>query len=113
LITRPGFFAALTAKTLQLADGLRHYARKQGIALVTQQAGGMFGLFFTDQPAIATFADVAGCDIKRFNRFFRGMLEQGIYLAPSAYEAGFVSAAHGETEIAETLAAAATVFKTL
>jgi glutamate-1-semialdehyde 2,1-aminomutase len=113
LIARPGFFDVLAAKTLQLAEGLVYHAKKQGIPFITQQVGGMFGLFFTGRPSIETFAEVTACDVKRFNRFFHGMLEQGVYLAPSAYEAGFVSAAHGETEIAATLAAAEVVFKTL
>jgi glutamate-1-semialdehyde 2,1-aminomutase len=113
LISQPGFFDALTAKTLQLTQGLQYHAEKLKIPFTAQQVGGMFGLFFTAKPAVETFADVTGCDVKRFNRFFHGMLEQGVYLAPSAYEAGFVSAAHGETEIAQTLAAAQTVFKTL
>ncbi len=113
LIAQPGFFNKLSAKTLQLTEGLRHHAKKRGIAFTTQQVGGMFGLFFTRKSTIETFADVTGCDVQRFNRFFHGMLEQGVYLAPSAYEAGFVSSAHGETEIAQTLAAADAVFKTL
>ena len=94
-------------------QGLQQQAKKLKIPFTAQQVGGMFGLFFTGKPTVETFADVVGCDIKRFNRFFHGMLEQNVYLAPSAYEAGFVSAAHGETEIAQTLAAAETVFKTL
>jgi glutamate-1-semialdehyde 2,1-aminomutase len=113
LISQPGFFTALTARTLQLMEGLRHHAKNQGIAFTTQQVGGMFGLFFTGNSTVETFADVTACYVKRFNRFFHGMLEQGVYLAPSAYEAGFVSSAHGETEIAQTLSAAKTVFKTL
>ncbi|HEX5056739.1 MAG TPA: glutamate-1-semialdehyde 2,1-aminomutase [Gammaproteobacteria bacterium] len=113
LIAQPGFFEILSAKTLQLTEGLMHYARKHRIPFVAQQVGGMFGLFFTGKAEVETFAEVTACDVPRFNRFFHGMLGQGVYLAPSAYEAGFVSAVHGETEIAETLAAAETVFKTL
>lgn len=113
LIAQPGFFTALDTRTMQLMDGLQHYAKKHRIPFTTQQVGGMFGLFFTTKSSVETFADVTACDVKRFNRFFHGMLEQGVYLAPSAYEAGFVSAAHGETEIAQTLAAADAVFKTL
>jgi glutamate-1-semialdehyde 2,1-aminomutase len=113
LIAEPGFFEALTARTLQLTQGLQQQAKKLNIPFAVQQVGGMFGLFFTAKAAVETFAEVTACDVKRFNRFFHGMLEQGVYLAPSAYEAGFVSAAHGETEIAQTLAAAEKVFKTL
>lgn len=113
LIATPDFFTMLTAKTLQLTAGLKQLADKYRIPFITQQIGGMFGLFFTAHPAVETFADVNTCDVQRFNGFFHGMLAQGIYLAPSAYEAGFVSAAHGETEIAATLQAAEQVFKTL
>ena len=76
----------------------------------TTQIGSMFGLFFSDQP-INGFADVGRCDLPAFNRFFHAMLDRGVYLAPSAYEAGFVSAAHGEAEIAHTLAAATEAFQ--
>ena len=113
LIAQPGFFAKLGAKTLQLTSGLQHFAKKHRIALSVQQVGGMFGLFFSEKENIETFADVSACDLPRFKKFFHGMLEQGVYLAPSAYEAGFVSAAHSETDIADTLAAAEHVFKIL
>jgi len=112
-ISRPGFFDELTAKTQALAEGLKQRARAAGVALTTQQVGGMFGIFFTDQPAVTGFTEVMACDVEAFKRFFHGMLEQGVYLAPSAFEAGFVSAAHSEDDIAFTLDAAETVLKSL
>mgnify|MGYP000492361550 FL=1 len=78
--------------------------------MITQRAGGMFGLFFTDQSRISSFADVMACDSERFNRFFHAMLDQGVYLAPSAFEAGFVSAAHSDEDIQATIAAARKAF---
>lgn len=113
LISRPGFFETLTDKTVQLVDGLQQAADQTNIPFTCNQVGGMFGFFFTDQNRIKTFADVSRCDIERFKRFFHGMLNQGIYLAPSAYEAGFMSIAHDENDIADTVAAAGNIFKSL
>lgn len=113
LISQPGFFETLTARTEQLTDGLLQAANEHGIPLTCNRAGGMFGIFFTNLARVETFADVSRCDIERFKRFFHGMLDHGVYLAPSAYEAGFVSIAHSEDDIAKTVAAAATVFKSL
>ncbi|OYY52410.1 MAG: aspartate aminotransferase family protein, partial [Halothiobacillus sp. 28-55-5] len=83
-----------------------------GVPVVAQQAGGMFGLFFTEHP-VTSFAAATQCDTAAFNRFFHGMLAAGVYLAPSAYEAGFVSMAHTEADIHATLAHAESVFRTL
>ena len=91
--------------TKKLADGFLNAAKKHGIALVVNQVGGMFGFFFTDQKSVNTFSDVQKCDIERFKSFFHLMLEEGIYLAPSAFEASFTSLAHGEKELIKTLAA--------
>src|SRR5690606_5399131 len=113
LISGPGFFETLTAKTLQLLDGLQHAAHQANIPFACNHVGGMFGFFFTDQSRIETFADVGRCDIERFKHFFHGMLERGIYLAPSAYEAGFMSIVHSEQDIADTAAAAGNVFESL
>ncbi len=113
IISRDGFHQQLEARTTELTDGLREQAEKAGIPMVTNQAGGMFGVFFTDQPEVSSFAHVSACDTDRFARFFRGMLAEGVYLAPSAFEAGFVSSAHGEAEIRETIAAAGRVLATL
>lgn len=105
------FYRHIDAHLAQLLTGLEQRAQKHGIALKTQSAGGMFGLFFTDQSApITRFDQVQACDTARFTRFFHAMLEAGVYLAPSPFEAGFISAAHTEPVIAQTLAAAETVF---
>jgi glutamate-1-semialdehyde 2,1-aminomutase len=107
----PGFFEMLEQKTLELVKGLRAEAGRAGVPFTTNQVGGMFGLFFTDAPSVQNFAQVMACDAARFSTFFHGMLERGVYLAPSAYEAGFVSAAHTPADIGQTVAAAAAVFR--
>lgn len=111
LITQPGFHEQLEARTRQLCEGLEAAGRAAGVPLTTQSVGGMFGLFFTDKP-VWSFADATTCDVAHFQRFFHAMLEEGIYLAPSAYEAGFVSIAHTEADIANTVAAAERALKT-
>jgi len=88
-------------------------AAAAGVPLATESVGGMFGLFFTENDRVSSFAQVMACDSERFSTFFHGMLERGIYLAPSAFEAGFVSVTHSEAEISETLTAAAEVFAEL
>jgi glutamate-1-semialdehyde 2,1-aminomutase len=113
LIDQPGFYESLTSKTRQLIGGLAAAAEKAGIAMATECEGGMFGLVFTDAPSVRSFDQVAAADVERFRKFFHGMLDEGVYLAPSAFEAGFVSAAHGDDEINATIAAAARVFATL
>jgi glutamate-1-semialdehyde 2,1-aminomutase len=113
LIDEPGFYEALTAKTRQLVDGLAAAAADTGISMATECEGGMFGLVFTDAPSVRTFDQVAAADVERFTKFFHGMLSEGVYLAPSAFEAGFVSAAHGDDEINATIEAARKVFETL
>ena len=109
-IDQDGFYESLSAKTKQLVDGLALAASETGISMATECEGGMFGLVFTDAPSVRTFDQVATADVKRFKRFFHGMLNEGVYLAPSAFEAGFVSAAHGDKEINATIAAARKVF---
>jgi len=113
LIDQPGFYEQLTERTHQLVSGLAGAAADAGIALSVEYAGGMFGCVFTDQGPVRSFAQVAAADVERFKRFFHGMLDAGIYLAPSAFEAGFVSAAHGDDEIQQTIAAASKVFAVL
>ncbi|MGZ8189637.1 MAG: glutamate-1-semialdehyde 2,1-aminomutase [Methylococcaceae bacterium] len=113
LIAQPGFYETLTAKTKKLVSGLKDHAHHSGIAMTTNAVGGMFGLFFSAEEHITTFAQVMQCDQNLFKRFFHAMLEEGVYLAPSAFEAGFVSAAHSDEDLEKTLAAAATVFKRL
>lgn len=102
----PGFHQTLAERTDQLMAGLTQAARAANVPFSTNHVCGMFGLFFTDQPAVRGFDDVMACDVERFKRFFHAMLDEGVYLAPSAFEAGFVSSAHGEEEIEKTIAAA-------
>ena len=109
LVQAPGFHAALETRTHALCDGLEAAARDAGVAFSTQRVGGMFGLFFSSEK-VDTFAQAMACDSAAFNRFFHAMLERGVYLAPSAFEAGFMSSAHGEAEIAATIAAAREAF---
>jgi glutamate-1-semialdehyde 2,1-aminomutase len=110
LIAAPGFFEALAAKTATLTDGLVERATAANVALSANRVGGMFGVFFTDRGPVTDYAGATACDQARFRAFFHGMLGRGVYLAPSAFEAGFVSAAHSAAEIAATLEAAAATF---
>ena len=112
LIQAPGFHDRLEAATNTLCDGLDVAAREAGIAFSTVRTCGMFGLYFRDTPA-TSFAEAMQSDAARFRRFFHLMLERGVYLAPSAFEAGFLSSAHGEAEIAATIAAARECFALL
>jgi glutamate-1-semialdehyde 2,1-aminomutase len=112
-ISRPGFYDALTARTAALLDRLRKAAAAADIPFTTSQAGSMFGLFFTDATAVHTYAQATACNIARFRRFFHGMLDAGVYIAPSAYEAGFMSAAHTDEVIDSTIAIATKVFRSL
>lgn len=113
LIDQPGFYEALSERTQQLASGLAAVAEDADIAMAVECEGGMFGIVFTDEGPVRSFAQIARADIERFRKFFHGMLDEGIYLAPSAYEAGFVSAAHGDEEISKTLEAARKVLARL
>ncbi|HVT35417.1 MAG TPA: glutamate-1-semialdehyde 2,1-aminomutase [Nevskiaceae bacterium] len=106
-------YEQLETRTRELLEGLRAAARAAGVPFTTAQVGSMFGLFFTDLEQVTSFADVMACDAARFKRFFHAMLDRGVYLAPSAYEAGFVGAAHGAQEIRATLAAAGESFRQL
>ena len=108
-IAVPGFYEALTAKTKALVDGLAAAARTHGVVLSAQSVGGMFGVYFSATPP-TSYVEVMTSDKEAFNAFFHAMLESGIYLAPSAFEAGFVSAAHTDADIAATLAIADTIF---
>ncbi len=110
LVSEPGFYDALTVRTAALAAGLADAARAAGVRFCADAVGGMFGVYFSDAVP-ASFADVMASDRDAFNRFFHAMLEAGHYFAPSAFEAGFVSAAHTEADIAATVAAARTVFR--
>jgi len=109
----PGFHERLAASTDRLVSGLAQAAARAGIPLATNHVCGMFGFFFTDAKRVTSYADATACDVERFKRFFHGMLEEGIYLAPSAFEAGFISAAHTDADIDATVAAAGRVFARL
>ncbi len=108
----PGFYEGLSKRVVTLTDGLSEAARRHGVSFTTNAVGGMFGLFFADGP-VRTYDDVMGADVDRFRRFFHGLLGLGVYLAPSAFEAGFVSAAHTQADIEATIAAAEQVFARL
>jgi glutamate-1-semialdehyde 2,1-aminomutase len=112
IVERPGFQEAVEATTQALVEGLAAEAKSAGATFSAQSIGSMFGLYFRAAPP-TSFAEVMQCDKDRFNRFFHAMLERGVYLAPSAFEAGFVSAAHGSSEIDATLAAAREAFRSL
>src|SRR5476649_1047798 len=112
-IARPGIYETLTALTDRLSNGLLTAAREEGIALVVNHVGGMFGLFFTESPTVTGYQDVMACNVERFKLFFHLMLDEGIYLAPSAFEAGFMSLAHGQEELERTISAARRSFAKL
>jgi glutamate-1-semialdehyde 2,1-aminomutase len=111
-VSAPGFHQSLADKTTRLMDGLNAAARDAGVAFTTNHVCGMFGMFFSARP-VRSFADVMACDVERFKRFFHAMLADGIYLAPSAFEAGFISAAHSAADIDATIAAARRAFASL
>lgn len=113
LISRPGFHAELTDYTSRMLDGLQQRADAAGVPFVTTQAGGMFGLYFSGADDIVTFDDVMASDAGRFKQFFHLMLDGGVYLAPSAFEAGFTSIVHGDKELQITLDAAEKAFAAL
>ena len=113
LISAPGFFEKLTETTNTLVNGLQEVADAAGIPFTTNAVGGMFGLFFSEADSVSSFDQVMSCNQERFNTFFHGMLENGVYLAPSSFEAGFVSSAHSENDIEETITIAEQVFSKL
>jgi glutamate-1-semialdehyde 2,1-aminomutase len=113
LVAADGFHARLDSSTQRLVNGLREAAAAADIPFTTHQVGGMFGYFFSGDDTITRFEQVTRCDMERFQRFYHGMLQAGVYLAPSAYEAGFVSSAHTDDVIDSTLDAAARAFKSL
>jgi glutamate-1-semialdehyde 2,1-aminomutase len=108
-----GFHAQLDAAASRLVRGLQAHADKAGIPLTSNQVGGMFGVFFSSEKEISRFEQVAACDMDAFQRFYHGMLDAGVYLAPSAYEAGFVSSAHSDDMIDQTLDCADKVFASM
>jgi len=110
LISAPGFHAGLERVTARLVNEMRVLGERKGVAITVNHVPGMFGLFFTGQSAVTSFKEVMNCDVTRFKRFFHAMLEAGVYLAPSAFEAGFVSAAHTDADVDLTLEAAERAF---
>jgi len=112
-IAQPGTHQTLTERTTQLAQGLLAAAKAENIPLVVNHVGGMFGIFFTDADSVTCYADVTKCDVERFKHFFHLMLEEGVYLAPSAFEAGFMSLAHSAEDIDRTVDAARRCFAKL
>ncbi|NIY47986.1 glutamate-1-semialdehyde 2,1-aminomutase [Cedecea colo] len=112
-VSQPGIHQTLTELTEMLADGLLRAAKEENIPLVVNNVGGMFGLFFTDAPTVTNYKDVMACDVERFKKFFHLMLEEGVYLAPSTFEAGFMSVAHSKEDIQKTIDAARRVFAKL
>jgi len=113
LISQSGFYDELSSKVEYLVKGIMAAAKDAGIPMTENHVGGMFGLFFTDADKVDNFAQTSECNIERFQKFYNGMLKEGIYLAPSAYEAGFVSSAHSSEDLDNTIAAAARVIATL
>jgi glutamate-1-semialdehyde 2,1-aminomutase len=112
LISAPGFYPELSEKVVYLTDGILAAAKESGIAMSCNRVGGMFGLFFSSQQ-VTSFAQATQCNSEQFKAFFHGMLAEGVYLAPSAYEAGFVSSMHGQRELDATIAAAKKVLASI
>ena len=110
LISQPGFFDDLTDRALRLTAGIQEAADDAGVPFLASCVGGMFGLLFTTQKKVVNFAEVGNCDTDAFKVFFHSMLQRGIYLAPSAFEAGFISSAHTDQHIATTIGAASEAF---
>ncbi|MGJ8689276.1 MAG: glutamate-1-semialdehyde 2,1-aminomutase [Gammaproteobacteria bacterium] len=111
-IQKPGFYESLNARTLALTSGLKERATAAKIPFTTHQIGGMFGCFFSGEETVERFDQVMACDVEYFKKYYHHMLQNGVYLAPSAFEAGFISAAHGDDEIQKTLDAAEIAFAT-
>jgi glutamate-1-semialdehyde 2,1-aminomutase len=112
-VAAPGFHLQLAVATDRLVHGISEAAKTAGVPLATNHVCGMFGLFFTSDRRVTSYTEATACDVERFKRFFHGMLDEGVYLAPSAFEAGFVSGAHTDADIDATVAAAARVFAKL
>ena len=107
------FYQNLNAKVQKLTNGILAKAKANNIGMTANVVGGMFGLFFTDADAVTNFNETSHCDVERFKKFYHLMLDEGIYMAPSAYEAGFVSSAHTDEDIQNTIDAAGRVFAKL
>ena len=111
LVSEKGFHNRLNRNTALLTQGILDAAEKNHVPLVANQVCGMFGLFFTQEKEVTQFTQAASCNQQHFNRFFHSMLEQGVYLAPSPYEAGFISGAHNEEDIGKTIDLAGNAFR--
>jgi glutamate-1-semialdehyde 2,1-aminomutase len=111
LVSAPGFYEELERKTLMLVEGIHSQATEMGIAMSYNNMGGMFGLFFSEESSVQYFSQVMACDLERFRQFFHGMTKRGVYMAPSAYESGFVSSAHSDEDLQATIDAAASCFR--
>lgn len=109
-LRQPDFYQRLDAKMSKLLNGFQQAADAAGIQIKTDQAGGLFGLYFTDQAEITSFEHILNCDVEAFRQFFHGMLKRGVNFAPSAFEAGFISIAHSDEDIEFTIQAAAETF---
>ena len=112
-LSAPGIHEQITEKTAYLTAGLRERASAAGVPFLTNEVGGMFGLFFTEQQQVNRYSEVMACDKERFNHFFHGMLNEGVYLAPAFYEACFMSLAHDDQALQHTLDAAERVMAKL
>lgn len=112
-VSQPGFYDGLIAQTTKLVDGLRQAAKEAGVPMAFNQVGSMFGFFFTNDDTVTCYQQAVDCDQERFKTFYHAMLDEGVYLAPSAFEAGFVSSAHGDEEINATIQAAKKVLSNL
>ncbi len=112
-IQKEGFHHDLAARTLTLTQGLEKIAEEIGVPVSTHAVGAMFGMFFTEESTVTLFSQVMACDVERFRKYYHAMLKNGVYLAPSAFETGFVSIAHSEDDIAATLDAARAAMKAL
>ena len=110
LISQPGFLDPVVERTDRMVQGLLERAKQFNIPLTSNHVGTMWGLFFSEEEKIVNYQQVMACDTERFARFFHGMLEEGVYLAPASYEAGFTSSAHTDQDIKDTLDAAERVF---
>ena len=113
IISEPGFYEGLFARTTQLCEGMQASADKAGIPFTTNHLGSMFGFFFTEDKKVTQYPQVIGANVEQFNQFFHAMLDEGVYLAPASFEAGFMSSAHSDEDINATIAAADRAFASL
>jgi glutamate-1-semialdehyde 2,1-aminomutase len=113
IISQPNFYDDLFRHTTELCEGMQRVADEAGIPFTTNHMGSMFGFFFTEDKKVTQYPQVIGANVERFNRFFHLMLNEGVYLAPASFEAGFMSSAHTDGDIADTIEAARNAFKAL